>query len=101
MENKYNPMKILRKAALFFSGSELHPDKCQVFIDIIDSKNEFYVVCAKDENSPGQWFKGTKHSTSFKVVKKENIDIQKLGKVTIKHKDEIVQFSSLDKFWEE
>jgi len=100
MEDKYDPIKILRRAARFFPGNEISPDKCQVFIDIIDSENEYYVVWAKDENSPGQWFKGTKHSMSFNVVKKENVDIEKLGKITIKHKTETVQFSSLDKFWE-
>jgi hypothetical protein len=99
MEDKYNPMKILRRAASFFPGSETSPDKCQVFIDIIDSENEFYVIWAKDENSPGQWLKGIKHHTSFSLIKKENVDFQKLGKVTIKHKDETAQFTSLDEFW--
>ncbi len=106
MEEKYNPIRILRNTWQRFSeqdeykGSEAQD--FQVYIEIIQSKDDMYIIGGY--KSDCFLLKYSLRRSSSTITSPKNLfrDKEKLGKVRIKYKKkEIQNYQNYDEFWDD
>jgi len=104
MEEKYNPISILRNTWQRFSKRDEYKESeaqdFQVYIEIIQSKDDMYIIGGYKSDCFLLKYSLRRSSSTITAQKNLFRDKEKLGKVSIKYKKEEIQnYQNYDEFW--
>ncbi len=106
MEDKYNPTLVLKNTLKRFSeldkykGSEVH--NFQIYIEIKDSEADKYIIGGYKSDCFLLKYSLRRSSSTITAPKNLFRDKDKLGKVDIKFKKEMIKsYQSYDEFWDD